>query len=377
MRHLVATLLTAMAIVARGSGGLQEPKVQILAPEEGGYASGEVRITAAVQPTDATVERVTFFVDGRPVCTVERAPFECTWNAGAAIREHVIRVVAYLSGGRRAVQSIRTRGVEFAESTNVDVVHVTVAVLDGSRFVHGLSRDQFRVYEDDVPQPITYFGAENVALELVTDIDISESMNRSIGQVKQSVKRFLAALRPTDRVTVAAFNENFFVLAPPSADLATRQAAVDRLDPWGATSLHDVIVRSFDLLGSQAGRRGMVVFTDGDDTFSRVTRDAVERRAETSDAVLYMIGQGAAVQSAPLRKLCETLAEKSGGRAFFPRTIDELQPVFDEIVTELSNQYLIAYAAPSPRRDSTWHRIRVELPGSFYRVRARQGYRFR
>lgn len=370
-------LIGALLLVAAGAGQAPEPKLRILSPQEGGYVSGEVVIRTAIEPQSQPIERMTFFVDGRLVCTVERPPFECSWNAGSAIHEHLFRAVAYLPGGKRVVQNARTRGVEYADAVDVDIVQVTVSVLDGPQFVRGLERDAFRVYEDDVAQPITYFAAENIPLELVTAVDVSESMTLSIDGVKENVKRFLSALRPSDRVTVVGFNENFFVLARPSVDLPTRLKAVDRLAAWGMTSLHDILIRSFDLLGAQPGRRGLVVFSDGEDTASRVPRETVERRAETSDAVLYMIGQGRAIQSATLKDLCERLAQKSGGRAFFPRQMDELRVAFDQILEELSNQYLLGYVPPSQKRDSTWHRIRVEVAGGKHEVRARQGYRFK
>ena len=374
---LAAGLIAALLMVTAGAGQAPQPKLQILSPPEDGYVSGEVIIRTVIEPKSETIERMTFFVDGRLVCTVERPPFECSWNAGTEVREHLFRVVAYLPGGRRVVQIARTLGVEYNEAVDVDVVQVTVSVLDGSQFVRGLKRDAFRVWEDDVPQPITYFAAENIALELITAIDMSESMTYAIEGVKENVKRFLSALRPTDRVTLVAFNENFFVLARPSVDLAARLKAVDRVGSWGTTSLYDVLIRSFDLLGTQPGRRGMVVFTDGEDTSSRVPRETIERREETSDAVLYMIGQGKAIGSSTLRSLCERLGEKSGGRAFFPRDMDGLRETFDQILEELSNQYLLGYVPPSTKRDSTWHRIRVQVADGRYQVRARQGYRFR
>jgi Ca-activated chloride channel family protein len=354
-----------------------EPIVRILAPEEGAYVSGEVIIRATVEPKGQPVDRMTFFADGQLVCTVDAEPFECGWNAGATIREHLVRVVAYLPGGGSVKQSVRTKEVEYAETVHVDMVQVTITVTEGNRFVRGLPREAFRVYEDDVSQPIRHFAAENIPLELIVGIDVSESMADAIGQVRDNVKRFLAALRPTDRVTVLAFNQAQFIIARPTLDLAARLKAVDRLDTWGSTALHDVVIKSFDLLGRQPGRRGLVMFTDGDDTSSRAPRDVVERRAETSDALLYMIGQGRAVGSVPLRELCERLAAKSGGRAFFPRNVDGLGDVFDAIVEELSNQYLLTYAPPSAVRDETWHRIRVDVEdGNRYQVRARQGYRF-
>jgi VWFA-related protein len=117
------------------------------------------------------------------------------------------------------------------------------------------------------------------------------------------------------------------------------------------------------------------MFSDGDDTASRVSAEAVERRAESSDAVLYMIGQGRAVSSPTLRAFCERLAQKSGGRAFFPRQIDELGGVFDQIGEELSNQYFLTYAPPSAKHDDRYHKITVEVDGR-YTVRARSGYRW-
>ncbi len=371
----VAASVVAAVVIAAGQG--PATTLRIVSPEDGSYVSHDVAIKATVDPPGRPVVRMTFFADGRLVCTVEQPPFECHWNAGAAIREHTFRVVAYLPDGRRIPQTVRSKGTEFADNADVDIVHVTVTVLDGNRFARGLDRGAFRVYEDGVRQPITYFGAENTALELVTAVDVSESMTAAIEDMKGNVKHFLSALRPADRVTLVAFNENFFLLAQPAVDLAARLKAVDRLAPWGSTSLHDMLMRCFDLLGRQSGRRGMVIFTDGDDTSSRVARDAVERRAETSDAVMYMIGQGRAIESRTLKDLCERLAQKSGGRAFFPKTMEDVRRVFDEVVDELSNQYLLGYVPPSQTRDAAWHRITVEVPGTSYQIRARQGYRFK
>ena len=376
---LVLAALSAALLLGTGLAARQapDPVVRILAPRDGEYVQGECLIRAVVEPKDQAVERMTFMVGPRLVCTVEAPPFECGWNAGPAIREQVIRVVAYLPGGRRVPASVRTKGVDVAYEENVDMVRVTVTVTDGTGFVKGLPREAFRIYEDDVRQPIQIFQGENTPLELIIAVDFSDSMTGAMEQVKENVKRFRAALRPTDRVTIVAFNDLFYIVAQPAQDLAAHLRAVDRLQAHGTTVLYETVIRSLDLLGNQANRRGLVVFTDGDDTASNVSREAAERRAEASDAVLYMIGQGRAITSRDLKQLCERLAEKSGGRAFFPARIEELRGVFDQILEELSNQYFLTYAPPSPRRDEAWHRIRVELTTKAkYQVRARKGYRY-
>jgi Ca-activated chloride channel homolog len=350
------------------------PTLEILEPKDGAYVSGDVLVKAEVRPTGESVERVLFFVDGRLVCTVEAPPLECEWNVGGDGRPHDFRVVAVLPGGRRIPHTVRTHGVDYVDAGGAEMVLVTATVLDGDRLVQGLPKAAFRVHDDGKLQPIEEFFPENIPLELVVAIDNSDSMVDEIDRVKEYVKRFLLALPPGARVTLVVFNHHFFVLAPPSVDLAGPVNALDHLAPWGATSLHEAIAKSFDLLGRGRRRRGLVIFTDGDDTTSRISRDAVERRAETSDAVLYMIGQGRAVTTAGLKNLCQRLATRSGGRAFFPRQMDELGAAFDAILKEMSNQYLLTYPVPSITRDAALHRIRVEVDGG-YEVRARQGYR--
>ena len=362
-------LFAAGVAVALASG----PTVQIIAPAEGSYLVGEVVLRAAVEPPGTPVEKVRFFGDGRLVCSVERPPFECSWDAGTAIREHDVRIVADLPDGRRAVAKVTTRGTRFADAVDVDRIQLTAVVTDGRRYVRGLKRSDFRVFEDGARVAIEHFGSEDAPLELAVAVDISESMTGAMAQTKEFVRRFLSQLREADKVSLFAFNENQFLIARPAVDLQARVAAVDALAPWGATALHDVIIRSFQTLGRQQGRRALVMFTDGEDTASRVSAQAVERRTESSDAVLYMIGQGQAVESAALRSLCERLAASSGGRAFFPRRIEDLGEVFDAIAEELSNQYLLTFA-PAAGRDGAYHEIRVEVEGG-HQVRVRSGYR--
>jgi Ca-activated chloride channel family protein len=374
-RHaaLLALVCTAAAAVFA-----QAPAVSLtfLAPVDGGYTSGLTTIRIQVDPPGAPVSSVNLFADGRLVCTLDHAPFECAFDAGPNVVEHVLRAVATLPGGRRIVSSIRTRGVEYTERVDVDVVQVTVTVTDDrGRFVRGLKRQDFRLYEDNAAQDLTTFIAENVPLELIVAVDVSGSMTDAMPKVKESVKRFLTEIRPTDRVTVLGFNDSVFTLARPTVDLATRLRAIDRLAPWGGTALYDVIVQAFDLLGRQTGRRSLVVFTDGEDLNSRVPIEVAERRLEASDAVLYPIGQGRAPHLQNLKAVLERLARKSGGRAFFGDSVDKLDGVFSDILEELSNQYLLGYVPRDLRRDGRWRTLRVELPGKNLHVRARQGYR--
>jgi Ca-activated chloride channel family protein len=128
------------------------------------------------------------------------------------------------------------------------------------------------------------------------------------------------------------------------------------------------------MLGRQAGRRAMVVFSDGEDQGSHVTLDDVERRLQASDVTLYMIGQGRGITHDYLKKVMNRLVEPTGGRVFATDNIDRLQDAFGELLDELSNQYLLGYQPTNLKRDDTWREIRVEVEGH-KGVRARQGYR--
>jgi VWFA-related protein len=343
-----------------------EPAVVIVSPPDGGYVSGQSIFAVRVDPPGVDIKSVTLYVDGRLVCTLERPPFECAWDAGPDVVEHVLRAVAATADGRRLAHSIRTQGTGYAERVDVDVVHITASVTDGDgHFVRGLPRDAFRIAEDKVRQNITYFASENVPLEIIVAVDVSGSMKEAMPQVKVAVKQFLTALRPSDRVTLIGFNDNVFTLARP---------AVDRLAPWGGTALYDVIVQAIDQLGRQTGRRVLVMFTDGEDLNSHIALDVAERKLEGSDAVLYPIGQGRAPKVRELKAVLERLARKSGGRAFFSE-IDKLDQVFANILEELSNQYLLGFVPADARRDGRWRALSVEIPGKDYRIRARQGYR--
>lgn len=358
----------------------QDPQVRlrVVSPGEGAYVSGTVLLRALVDPpASATlVVRLTFFADGRQVCSLEQPPFECAWDAGDRVRAHVIRAVAILQDGQRLVQNVRTKGLDYAEAVHVDLVQVTAVVTDGGRFVRGLTRKDFRVFEDGAEQEITFFGpAEQVPLELVAAIDVSGSMFSAMPSVKAAAKDFLKALAPQDQVSLVAFNDNLFTLVRRSTDAAARLRAVDRLAAWGGTALYDVIIRALDLVGRQQGRRAIVVFTDGHDESSFAKLDAVITRVESSDSTLYLIGQGDALRSEAFRGVLDRLATVSGGRSFATGDPGKLEKAFNEIIEDLSNQYLLAYPPKKTTRDGAWRRIRVEVAGGKYGVRARQGYR--
>ena len=350
------------------------PLVKIVSPGDDAYVTGPTLLRATIVPAEA-VTGMTFFVDGRQVCALTAPPFECEWDAGATITAHQVRAVATVKGGSRVVQTVRTKSVGYVERVDVDVVQVTVTIADGhGKFVRNVPPAAFHVFEDGRPQAVSHFASEDVPLELVAAIDISGSMAPAMPKVKTAVKEFLRDVPPEDQVTLLGFNDSIFTLTRKATDPAERIKAVDRLAPWGSTALYDVLLRGVEMLGRQTGRKALVVFTDGEDQGSHATINDVERRLQSSDVTLYMIGQGRGVTMEPLRRIMERLSLPTGGRALFTDSIDELHAAFADLLDELSNQYLLGYQSSNSRRDDAWRKIKVDVDGH-HDVRARQGYR--
>lgn len=373
MRPLLAGVALALSCLA--TVGAQQPTVVIVSPGPDDLVSGPVTVSARVEPPTRRPVKVTMYADGRHLCTLEKPPFECSWDAGASLDEHEVRVVATFEDGSRAVAKVRTQGMGYVEAVDVRVIQVPVVVTDGGKFVRGLTRRDFQVREDDVPQQISFFAAEDSPLEVVVAVDVSGSMTDALPTLKIAVKQFLMALRPTDRVTVLGFNDMVFTLAKNATSLEERLAAVDELSAWGGTAMYDAAIRAIALLGKRPGRKALVMFTDGEDRVSRMTEEDARTKLETSNVMFYAVGQGQAMRLPGLHETLDRFASTSGGRAFFEPDEKNLVRVFQEIVEELSHHYLLGYSPLRGATDGTWRKIDVRLVGKKHRLRAREGYR--
>lgn len=370
---LAVLLVTVAPEAAPARGG---PRLRIVAPADGSRVSGPLRVLVQLEPSGTAVTRLSLSADGQPVCTREAPPFECDWDAGAGIRAHLLRASALLPDGTRLSATVRTQAERLVLSADAGVVQVLVTVADKhGRFLKGLTKDDFRVFEDGVRQPVSHFGDPSSARELVAALDMSSSMSAAMPRLRAAVRAFLARLRPIDRLSLLAFNDSVFTVARRESDPAARLKAVDRLAAWGGTALYDTLSQGLDQLGRTKGRKALVVFSDGEDTASLSSAADVEQRVRRSDAPLYVVCQGRGNEVAALRELMERLARLSGGRAFATDDVEELQGAFDRIAEELDAQYLLAYEPSNAARDGSWRAIKVEVKDPSLTVRAREGYR--
>ena len=260
---------------------------------------------------------------------------------------------------------------QFASGVSAVEVYATVTDQAGQP-VTGLAREDFVVRENGQPQQVTTFAEGAFPLAAAIALDRSFSMaTKGLAVAKSAARAFLGELRPDDESLILAVGSEVEVVAPRSTDRAAQYAALNRLDAFGTTSLHDAIVAALDAIQDAKGRRALLLLSDGDDRFSKATASDVVSRARRTDALIYPIAMG---RERP--PLFAELAALTGGRSFHVREPKRLDETLRGIARELRHQYLLGY---SPKQASAagkeeWRSITVTVNRPGVRVRARDGY---
>lgn len=373
MRLLLVLLLTTLCGLAWAMQDQDAPLLEIIEPTAETILVGPSTLVARLDVEDAAVDRLTFSVDGREVCMRAAPPWSCDVDAGPEAGTRHVRVVARLTDGRRLVANVRTRRLEFVDRVQVDAVRVPVIVRDGrGEFVRGLTLDDFRLKEDGVAQSLASISSGDGPLDVVMAIDISESMTGVMTDVLEAASRFLGQLREQDTATVMAFNDQTFMIMDREADPGRRRLVAPNLKPWGGTALYDATLQALKLAQRGTGRKGVVIFSDGDDRSSRADGAGAIRRIQQSEVLVYTIAFGSGAADPVTRRQLDAYARESGGRVFFVRHVTHLDAAYAEILGELASQYVLSY---EPReRLSGWRRLEVEVAQPGLRVRARDGY---
>jgi Ca-activated chloride channel family protein len=277
----------------------------------------------------------------------------------------VASILALTSAGLGALPTHQFRsGVTQVE------VFATVIGSDG-RAVRGLTAADFTVREDDIPQPITTFIADEFPASVALAIDRSFSMKGApLTMARTAGRAFLASLKPDDRAMLLSITGDVEVLAPFDRDKTAALKALEALDPWSTTALNDAIVRSLELLEPETGRRALVVLSDGVDRYSSASPNDVLDRARRSDVLMYPV---ALARTRP--PLFAELATVSGGRSFQLADPARLQATLQAIAEDLRAQYLLGYVPPaSSAEGGQWRSITVQVHKPGVTVRARSGY---
>lgn len=367
-----AYLALGVVLIARAAVGQGGGTLKFTSPAPDSYLSGSTRLAVTYDGPggDDAILDVTYYVAGKEVCVVSGRGI-CDWDAGDAVESHALRAAARLKAGGRVIANLRTKALAFAQAVSVDIIQVNAVVMSGGRLVRDLPKEAFRLLDDRQERPITSLQAVGAPIDVVLAVDVSESMKEVLQEVRRAATTFLRALGDQHQATIVAFNDDVFTLAQWESSIPERLAALDKLSAWGGTALYDVIAESIELTSRRAGRKAVVVFSDGEDRTSTTTLADLKMVIDQSDATVFAIGFGRGVTDRGLRQTLESLAEASGGFAVFADNADDLAESFEDVLEALSNQYTLAF---EPRRDGKYHQIEVQVPGRGVRVRARRGY---
>ncbi len=333
--------------------------------------------------------------------------------------------VASVHGQQPAPQ----QGDGFRFKSGIELINVTATVSDANgRFVSGLQKNDFTVYEDDHPVEVTHFDAERVPVSLGIALDTSGSMvGEKMDAARAALNRLLVILLdPEDEIFLYRFSNYPALIQGWTSDRQPLLRALERLVPNGGTAMYDTVVDAVPLIAKgQRRKKALLIISDGRDTSSTATPGDVKRAIRESEALVYAIGIDCSTTDVRRRqddpqlqlgqmpmpfplpggrrgwppvpprptaprppdrgtwlRACSDpvdvaalrdLTDDSGGRTEVIREPHDLDPATAGIADELSKQYYLGYPAVAPR-DGHWHSIRVELKDKGYRVRARRGY---
>jgi VWFA-related protein len=269
----------------------------------------------------------------------------------------------------------------FKSSSELVVLHVAV-VDNRAGFVSGMPKDAFSIYEDGRRQPIEFFQNDDTPVTVGLLIDSSGSMVSRRKGVIAAGMAFAESSRSDDEMFTICFNEKIWRGLPDgqlfTSDHQELQAALDRSGARGQTALFDALDAGLRQLDhASMTRKVLIVVSDGGDNASRTRFDQVLDEALRRDVVIYTVGIYDANDSDARPKLLKDLASSTGGEAFFPKTLDEVQPALERIARDIRSSYSIGYVPPADGPAGHKHTVRVDLhppDGRKLAVRARSAY---
>jgi Ca-activated chloride channel family protein len=275
-------------------------------------------------------------------------------------------------------------GNQFSYKTGIDVAGFTVTVVDrAGEPVQNLRADDFEVREDGALQSVSYFSAssaeEAVPLHIGLLFDISESMERDLAFSRNAAIKFLNTFPKAVDFTLVEFSDDVRAARFSQDEFPRLVERIRNGKARGRTSLYDAATVYLGSAFDQTGRKVLVIYTDGDDTSSSRTWDETLRTLRASDVTVYPIGffAGRGSPRMMLQSRLTEIARLTGGRALFPASMKELEPMYSSIAKEIHGQYLLGYVPTNSARDGKWRKVDIKLkkpPSARVQIRTREGY---
>ena len=280
---------------------------------------------------------------------------------------------------------LKKQGEGYILRTDVEEVVLNCTVLEGNSLVQNLKKDDFQVFEDGVKQNIISFQHTDLPVSIGMVVDNSGSMSRKRPAVNKSALDLIEASNPQDEAFVVNFSDEAFIDQDFTSNINKLRDGLSHIESRGGTALYDAVVASADKLVADAKRpkQVLIVITDGEDNASTLTLEQTIRRVQQlSGPVIYSIGllfgdEMTHAESRHARRALDMLSTETGGMAFFPKSMEQVDEIAAEVARDIRSQYTIGYHSTKPTSEPGFRRVLVtaEAPGmGKLTVRTRTGY---
>ena len=273
----------------------------------------------------------------------------------------------------------------FTFKTSVSEVVLYATVVDShQRLVTSLQKQDFTVYENNVPQTITAFGQEDVPVSMAILVDNSGSMAQKRAAVNRAAIDLIQASNPQDEAFIVNFSDEAFLDQDLTSNIDLLRKGLSHIDSQGGTALYDAVIAAADHLAKHAKhpKQVILIITDGEDNSSSATlADTVRRIQDLNGPIVYSIGllfdESNHSQGHRARKALQSLSDDTGGIAFFPKSLNQVDSIAAEVAQDIRHQYVIGYHPTQPISQGGYRAIRVEAKAKGVgklSVRTRAGY---
>jgi Ca-activated chloride channel homolog len=296
--------------------------------------------------------------------------------------------VAAAAGKGQQQPSELSRGPRggYTLSRDVEEVVLNATVLDDhQRLVQDLTKDNFKVFEDGVPQTITSLQRQDIPVSIGLLIDNSGSMRTKRQAVNQSALDMVRASNREDETFVVNFADEAYIDEDFTSDLNKLNDGLSHIDSKGGTALYDAVIASADYMAKNAkkAKEVLLIITDGEDNASGTNlEETVRRIQDLQGPVVYSIGLlfdegGGGRESRRAKRALQLLSDETGGLAFFPKNLGQVDEIAAEVARDIRNQYTIGYHSTKPASQGGYRVVHVEARSKSYAkltVRTRPGY---
>jgi VWFA-related protein len=267
----------------------------------------------------------------------------------------------------------------FSLDTKLVPLHVSVIDKNG-KLITNLQQSAFKVFENNVEQPLKIFNREDVPVSMGIIIDNSGSMREKRPKVAAAALELIKQSNPQDEVFIVDFNDVAFLDAPFTNNIKKLEEVLDKIDTRGGTAMRDAISMSIDYAKEHGKKtkKVLLVITDGNDNTSNETLEQLVRKARQSEVLIYCIGllnEEEPREARAAKRALNELASASGGLAYYPKSLSEVETITPLIAHEIRNQYILAYTPLNAALDGTFRAIKVTVKAQGNpTVRTRNGY---